>query len=47
VARNVDKGKAPTLLSERLEVRFDENPDGLFASINLDPNRRIAEIDPV
>ena len=35
------------LLGERLEIRFDENLNGLFAGINLDPNRRVAEIDLV
>jgi hypothetical protein len=47
VAGNVDKSKAPTFLRERLEIRLDENLDGLFAGINLDTNRRVAEIDLV
>src|SRR5580693_1775935 len=47
VAGNVDKGEAPTLLRERLEIRLDENLDGLFAVINLDTNGRVAEIDLV
>ncbi len=45
VARNVQKGEAPTFLRERVEIRLDENLHGLFAGINLDTNRRVAEID--
>jgi hypothetical protein len=37
VAGNVEKGEAPTLLRERLEIRLDENLDRFFAVINLDP----------
>src|ERR1700731_4713206 len=44
---NVDKGEAPTLLRERLEIRLDENLDGLFARINLDTNGHVTEIDLV
>ena len=47
VAGNVENGEAPTLLRERLGIRLDENLDGLFAGINLDTNRRVAEIDLV
>jgi hypothetical protein len=47
VPRNVEKCEAPTLLWERLKIRPDENLDGLFAGINLDTNRRVAEIDLV
>ena len=47
VAGNVDKGEAPTFLRERLEIRLDENLDGLFAGINLDTNRRVAKVDLV
>ena len=47
VAGNIEKGKAPTLLWERLEIRLDENLDGLFARINLDTNRGAAKIDLV
>ena len=47
VARNVEKCEAPTLLWEHVEIRLDENLDGLFAGINLDTNRRVAEIDLV
>jgi hypothetical protein len=35
VARDVEKGEAQMLLRERLEIRLDENLDGLFAGINL------------
>jgi hypothetical protein len=47
VAGNVEKGEAPTLLWEHLGICLDENLDGLFAGINLDTNRRVAEIDLV
>ena len=47
VARNVEKCEAPTFLRERLEIRLDENLDGLFAGINLDTNGRVVEIDLV
>jgi hypothetical protein len=47
VAGNVEDGEAPSLLRERVEIRLDENLDGLFAGINLDTNRRVAEIDLV
>jgi hypothetical protein len=47
VAGNVEKRETATLLEERLEIRLDENLDGLFAGINLDTNRRVAEIDLV
>ena len=47
VAGNVEKRKSATLLGERLEIRLDENLDGLFAGINLDTNGRVAEIDLV
>ena len=47
VAGNVEQGEAPPLLRERLEIRLDENFDGLFARINLDTNGRVAEIDLV
>ena len=47
VARNVDKSEAPTFLRERIEIRLDENLDGLSAGINLDTNGRVAEIDLV
>jgi hypothetical protein len=33
VAGNVDKSEAPTFLGERLEIRLDENLDGLFAAV--------------
>jgi hypothetical protein len=47
VAGNVENGKAPTLLGERFKIHLDEKFDGLFAGINPDPNRRVAEIDLV
>ena len=47
VAGNVEKGEALTFLRERLEICLDKNLDGLFAGINLDTNRRVAEIDLV
>ena len=47
VAGNVEKREAPTILRERPEIRLDKNLDGLFAGINLDTNRRVAEIDLV
>ena len=37
----------PPLFRERLEIRLDENLDGLFAGTYLDPDRRVAEIDLV
>ena len=47
VAGNVEKREAPTLLREHVEIRLDENLDGLFAGINLDTNRRVAKVDLV
>src|SRR5205085_12455878 len=47
VAANVEKCEAPTLLWERLEIRLDENLNGLFAGINLDTNGRVAKVDLV
>jgi hypothetical protein len=47
VEGNVEKGEASTLLRERLEVRLDENLDGLFAGANLDTNRLVAKFDLV
>ena len=46
MAGNIDKHEAPTLLREHVEIRLDENLDGLFAGINLYTNRRVAEIEP-
>ena len=37
--------KSPTLFREHLEIRLDENLDGLFAGMNLDTDGRVAEID--
>jgi hypothetical protein len=39
------EGEAPTLLRERLEIRLDENLNGLL--INLDTNRRVAKVNLV
>jgi hypothetical protein len=47
VAGNVEKGEAPTLLRERLEIRLDENLDGLFAGINLHAYGRVAKVNLV
>ena len=47
VAGNVEKRETPTFFRHRIEIRLDENLDGLFAGINLDTNRRVAEIDLV
>ena len=47
VAGNVEDGEAPSLLRERIEIRLDENLDGLFAGINLDTNRRVAKLNLV
>jgi len=47
VAGNVEKGEAPTLLRERVEIRLDKNLDGLFARINLDANGSVAKVDLV
>jgi hypothetical protein len=40
---NVQKGETPTLFWERLEIRLDEDLDGLVAVINLDENRYVAK----
>jgi hypothetical protein len=45
VGGNVDKGEAPTLFRDRLEIRLDENFDGFLARINLDTNGRVAKVD--
>jgi hypothetical protein len=47
VAGNVDKGEAPSLFREGLEIRLDKNLDGLFAGVDLDPNRSIAKVNLV
>jgi hypothetical protein len=44
---DVEKREAPTFFRHCIEIRLDENLDGLFAGINLDTNGRIAEIDLV
>ena len=43
VARNVENGEASTPLGKRLEIRLDEDLDGLIAVINLDTKRRVAK----
>jgi len=47
VAGNVQRGEAPTLFWDRLEIRLDEDLDGLVAVINLDTNRRVAKLNLV
>jgi hypothetical protein len=47
VAGNIEKGEAPTFVRKRLEIRLDENLDGLFAGVNLDTNRHVAKINLV
>jgi hypothetical protein len=47
VARNVENGEATTFLRKRLEIRLDENLNGLFAGINLDTNGRVAKFNLV
>jgi len=47
VAGNIENGEASTLLRDCLEIRLDENLDGLFAGINLDTNRRVAKFNLV
>jgi len=43
VAGNIQKGEAPTLSWDRLEIRLDKDLDGLVAVINLDTNRCVAK----
>ena len=45
MAGNIQKGEAPTLSWDRLEIRLDKDLDGLVAVINLDTNRCVAEAD--
>jgi hypothetical protein len=45
MAGNIEKGKTATLLRERLEIRLDENLDGLFTGINLDTYGHVAKVD--
>ena len=47
MARNVENGEASTLLRKCLQIRLDENLNGLFTGINLDTNRRIAKVNLV
>jgi hypothetical protein len=46
VAGKIEKGEAPMLIRERLEIRPEENLDGLFAGINLQLYGRVAKVDP-
>jgi hypothetical protein len=43
--RDVEKSEAPTLLRQRLEIRLDEDLDGLFAGVDLDTNSLVAKVD--
>lgn len=47
VSGDVQKGKAPTLPWEYLEIRLDENLNGLSAGMYFDANRRVAKINLV
>jgi hypothetical protein len=47
VAGNVQKGEAPTLLWERIEIRLDENLDSFLTGINLDTNGLVAKVNLV
>ena len=47
VAATVEKREAPTFFRHRIQIRLDENLDGLFAGINLDPKGRVANVDLV
>jgi hypothetical protein len=47
MAGNVENREVPTFFRHRIEIRLDENLDGLFAGINLDTNRRVAKVDLV
>jgi hypothetical protein len=44
LSRNIEYSEAPSLLRQRLEICLDENLNRFFARIDLDANRRIAEI---
>jgi hypothetical protein len=47
VVGNVENGETPTPLGERLEIRLDENLDGLFAGMDLDADGSVAEVNLV
>jgi hypothetical protein len=47
VAGNVEKRETPTFFRHRIEIRLDENLDGLFAGRDLDTNRLVAKVDLV
>jgi hypothetical protein len=46
-AEAIENGEASTLFREHLEVRLDENLDGLLAGIDLDTNGGVAEVNLV
>jgi hypothetical protein len=45
VARNVEKGEAPTLLRNHLGIRLHLDFDPFFARMNVDANRPVAKFD--
>ena len=47
VAGNVEKREAPTFFRHRIEIRLDENLDGLFAGVDLDTDGSVAEVNLV
>ena len=47
VAGNVEKGETATLLWKHVEIRLDENLDGLFAGVDLDTDGSVAEVNLV
>jgi len=47
VSGDAENGEASTIHRERLEVRFDEKLDGLFAGVDLDTDSLAAEVDLV
>jgi hypothetical protein len=47
MARKVENREAPTFLRVSLEIRLDENFDGLFAGINRYAHGRVAKVNLV
>jgi len=47
VSGDVENGEASTALRERLNVRLDEDLDGLFAGVDLNSNGVVAKVDLV
>jgi len=45
VAGDVEEGEAPLPFWDRLEIRFHENLDGLFAGMDLDAKGRVAKVN--